>query len=300
MGGAALKSQEMKQNMGTEEFMQHVRNEANKKLERGVPLKDRLDDVDHAVKTTRALMSANKEIWERCSSGESSPENEKLIFKRVGFTKVQVKTISQQYSQTNTLSFEAIPELTMKDFGKPPAVPEQLTAIINPTLDNNGIFTDYEKYLETALLLNEDTLLPFLSGLKKHLEDVQIFLGDVDGWLMSSSFCSDFIMETFEQVSRASLVPASVTGCNPLSCGQNHSGLSCLICKQKYRGTGYGSPPTRCPDARFGHSTYHSYYHSNPVFLLSLVTDGKHEHTFDITEEAQQAKLKRFLHFVRP
>jgi hypothetical protein len=82
-GGAAKKWKEQHQNMGTVEFMNCVRNKANAQLERSIAKEDAFDDLDLAVKTTRALIIANEEILQRCVESGRHGGGE-LVFKRVG------------------------------------------------------------------------------------------------------------------------------------------------------------------------------------------------------------------------
>jgi hypothetical protein len=196
----------------------------------------------------------------------------------------------------NTLKFEAIPEFHLKDFGKPPTIPQQISNIITPTLSPDGIFIDYKKYLEMALLLNEDTLLHFLLILKKHLEDIQIFLGEIDGWLLAESLCVEYIKNTFQTDSRALelLESPGALGCDRFRCGKSHIGLTCVHCNEMHNPT---LDRFRQP-LRFSTLCLHSYIHPTAVLLKSSSTRGEHNHTFDISEQAQQDKLKKFLDFV--
>lgn len=290
---------EKKMNMGVDELMMSTREETNKKLELCVARKDRFGDIGFLVKTTQALIGANKEIWQRCLGSENRAGKGNFVFERVGFTKIQARTWPSGYYRQHTLKVEAIPVLVRKDFGKPPKFPSQLATIIAPSSDSDGIFMDYDEYLKIALLLNVDTLLPFLSVLKNHLEDVQIFLGAIDGWLMETSICVDYIVDNFKTC-RERLEPPSVTGCDSLSCRVDHTGLACLVCGQMYvpgHYDQYGRYVHQLPCS--GQSTFHSYFHACPVYLTDFSTSGNHYLTFDIAQKTEQDKLQRFLDFVQ-
>jgi hypothetical protein len=47
-----------------------------------------------------------------------------------------------------------------------------------------------------SVLLIEDVLIPFLMKLKEHLELVQVFLGEIDAWLMETSSCMIEVFQT--------------------------------------------------------------------------------------------------------
>lgn len=132
-------------------------------------------DLDHLVRTVRAIVSTNKEIWEGCKGSKCSESDGALCFGRVGYSKVMVKTES-----SSSLNFEAVAETTTKDFGYFILLPDKLTYIITPNMGEDGIFPDYERYLDTCLLLHEDILGPFLASLKEHLEAMQVFLGSIN------------------------------------------------------------------------------------------------------------------------
>mmetsp|Transcript_19360 Transcript_19360/g.55733 ORF Transcript_19360/g.55733 Transcript_19360/m.55733 type:complete len:122 (+) Transcript_19360:385-750(+) len=59
---------------------------------------------------------------------------------------------------------------------------------------------DYEKLFKSAVLLQDDVLLPLLKAFKDHLEGVQVHLGEIDTWLAVSKSCESFLRETFEQI----------------------------------------------------------------------------------------------------
>lgn len=96
----------------------------------------------------------------------------------------------------------AVTVLSIRDFGNLPIVPTPLTSIIAfPSQSQNGQQTelpDYKNYFETALLLNDDVLLPFFVQLKGFLETVQVFLGEIDQWILEVSFRNNFLAETFD------------------------------------------------------------------------------------------------------
>jgi len=56
---------------------------------------------------------------------------------------------------------------------------------------------EYSEYLKQSFSLDESILVPFLTNLKNHLEEFQVFLGKVESWLMGSSCSTIFIQDTF-------------------------------------------------------------------------------------------------------
>mmetsp|Transcript_29111 Transcript_29111/g.70300 ORF Transcript_29111/g.70300 Transcript_29111/m.70300 type:complete len:107 (-) Transcript_29111:296-616(-) len=45
---------------------------------------------------------------------------------------------------------------------------------------------------------DEDVLMPFLVALKKHLESVQVLLGEIEDWIMEHRATLEFIEATFD------------------------------------------------------------------------------------------------------
>jgi len=53
------------------------------------------------------------------------------------------------------------------------------------------------EYLKQAYILEDSIMLPFLAILKDHLEEFQVFLGNVESWLMESTANTNFLQNTF-------------------------------------------------------------------------------------------------------
>jgi hypothetical protein len=156
-------------------------------VQKYIPDDDDGVDLNILLKSTKAIITTNQEILERCeeyedkSSTSKSAEGMKLT--RFGFIKVNVTTVLA--GNSSSLEFASTPELSVRDFGLPVPVPEELREII--AFEMNGIFPDYESLLGRAVLLHDDLLIPFLLNLKEHLENIQVYLGTIEAWLMGNT-----------------------------------------------------------------------------------------------------------------
>jgi len=77
-----------------------------------------------------------------------------------------------------------------------PPLPHSLRMVIIPLLDKDGML-NYLKYLKHSFILEESIMFPFLAILKDHLEEFQVFLGNVESWLMESTWNAFFLQNTF-------------------------------------------------------------------------------------------------------
>jgi len=75
-------------------------------------------------------------------------------------------------------------------------LPQPLRTIVIPSLDEYGM-PNYSKYLKRSLILEDSIMLPFLAILKDHLEEYQVFLGNVESWLMENTGNTIFLEKTF-------------------------------------------------------------------------------------------------------
>jgi len=260
-------------------------------------------DVDHLTRLISALISTNEEIWQRCKDSRMKADNLNF-YKRVMFRYVQVSTPTG-----GRLAFKAISSFEVtSDFYLPSItdLPDKLTSIfaVSPREDDPKL-PDYEKLFKSAVLLQDDVLLPLLKAFKEHLEDVQVQLGTIEEWLVVSKSCESFLKETFEDV----IIPEQkINGC-PSGCNTCHSNSDpCIQCGKTHSfhsrvRTGYPSyntPAGRhfCPGDTSS-SANGSFFKSDIVPLKTVHSSTcSHEEQFDLTNEEARDKLKKFLDYV--
>mmetsp|Transcript_14447 Transcript_14447/g.20353 ORF Transcript_14447/g.20353 Transcript_14447/m.20353 type:complete len:160 (+) Transcript_14447:500-979(+) len=157
----------------------------------------------------------------------------------------------------------------------PTSIPPELTNILSYKKHKGELLPDYDHFLETSLLLCEDVLIPFLLKLKTHLEEIQVFLGIIESWLMESAGCNNFVKEVFKKPLKTKAISEDDAICR--NC--------CEVLKyHDFRECG----------------TRYSFYLSpdSKIVLKSCKAKGKHEDTFNLMEEKDREKLKIFLKFV--
>jgi hypothetical protein len=168
-----------------QELIAHSREAAIKQLKS----KHEFQDLDIAIKTVRALVVTNEEIWSRCRDKYSVGGNV-FIMKRVKQVDV--------WSHDDMTTVSAIVETVSEDFDTEPlrVLPESLR-LFEPKKDDAKGVTDFKAFFSTCLITHEDVLLPLLSKLKEHLEKVQVCLGRIDEWVMQSTKNIEFLNTTF-------------------------------------------------------------------------------------------------------
>jgi hypothetical protein len=285
------------------------------------------DNLDQLIVMVRALIETNREIWERCKQNlveknekamvESPPSN--LKFYRVGYTSVDVTTRSNNgYGNVkdSILSFTTKAVLETKAFSSIPLLPLKLRNTLSEVSKvPEEILPDYDRYMEKAALLHEDVMEPFLVVLKGHLEDLQVFLGEIDTWVFEPLLCRNFIRDQFNH----DLPVAELVGCGN-SCSLKHDDMLCVRCfstqgchknvnsthsgsSYQYHGSSYqyhGSSYHVHDYCAVGHIVRGSFFQSSCTELkkVSLRDGGEIKKTFNISTEAEQARLRKFLEFV--
>jgi len=183
----------------------NVRKKIRTSLTALVKERDRGVELDYLINTTKGLVASNNEIWNRVKANLKYPQNKhftqldekpEIDIQRVGFSKVKafsimdmngkslgrLKFISQGVQQTEAFSV--------------PCFPHSLRTVVIPSLDKDGML-NYLEYLKRSFILEESIMLPFLAVLKDHLEEFQVFLGNVESWLMESTRNAVFLQKTF-------------------------------------------------------------------------------------------------------
>lgn len=156
-----------------------------------------LQTLEEIVRNARAILTTNAEIWERCQQNRVNASSGEMLFKRLIYDRI----ILENDTTASTLKANAVSVFSIRDFGKLPTMPDELTSIIAFPIDMKAgqqlSEHAYENYFETALVLHEDVLLPFLVRYKEFLKTLQVFLGEIDKWILEVEFRSVFLAKTF-------------------------------------------------------------------------------------------------------
>ena len=88
-----------------------------------------------------------------------------------------------------------------KTFASQPLIPANLTNTVpqGSCHKESQPFPDYDAYFMTAVLLQNDVLASFLQTLQPHLEDIQVWLGAIESWILESQSIVDFLNNLFEE-----------------------------------------------------------------------------------------------------
>lgn len=161
-------------------------------------------DIEQNIREIRALLKANAEIFERCMGSASKYRNGKsALFTRYGFDVVKVRQ-NQNTSRSPRLT-EIITEIerSQKTFdisalSKLPAGLDNVIVVKYQTAPYSH-FIDYRAFFQSALLLHDDVLAPFLAKLKCHIESIQVSSGNIEMWLLENKSNHEFLEATFEK-----------------------------------------------------------------------------------------------------
>lgn len=153
-----------------------------------------LEKLDNLIGKVRSLFARNDKVMKRCEEFRcESPDA--FTFYRIVIDFVKVESTPDKGGKT-LLSFKTTPRRETKTFGIPPSLPSDLTKILVAQPGFAGL-PDYELFLELSLLLHNDVLKPFLQIYYGHLEQIQAFYKEIDGWISAPRPDRHFLEQTF-------------------------------------------------------------------------------------------------------
>ena len=280
-------------------------------------------NIEHVFREIRALLQINSEIFTRCMlSVVAGYSGESATFNRVGYDVVRVRrnptndtltefVTNQEHSQ-QTFSMELLSEL-----------PSHLSNIFvaQHQAPPFQVYIDYNAFFETAIMLHDDVLEPFLVKLKRHLESIQVCLGEIESWLLESKDNIQFLDKIFgtELESSPRYADFTTKSSNDDSIRKCNEGIFCLRCKnqfsshkrtltpskykpqirhkQQVRGWVFDTYKYSCPD-NIGYYVKVGQPLSQMKILKECHDSGKFERTFTIANINEREKLLKFLEFI--
>lgn len=150
---------------------------------------DSQDDLDYLFRTTKALAATNNSIVEKCEASRVKNGDVPV------YTRFIVKSATVQYPSINGCVDCSFPKNTQsKRFEVPSHLSSTLlSSLLCPKMRADiPYLVDYDDYLEKAMLVSTSILPRVLHQLKNHLEDMQVFLGEIDSWLAEPAIVDDF------------------------------------------------------------------------------------------------------------
>ena len=263
-------------------------------------------DLNLTICAVEALVTTNHEIFNRIMGSLSYDGINGTVFRRCGFERVKVR---QVLTKTQFTTFAEYSTMTF-DLSPLKRLPAAL-GILQPVYQTRmlGFFIDYEHIVQSALgALHEDVLLPFLTQLKRHLETIQVCLGEVDSWLLDAESNLRFIESTFgkkleirgESTVYASITPSDCFVAGTDRCLSNQPCENCCFLLQMHQCeliAGYYY--RRCPHSPKLVNGFPSFYsYQKEVILLECEFTGRFEVSFDISHDTEQLRLLRLLDFM--
>mmetsp|Transcript_11695 Transcript_11695/g.16397 ORF Transcript_11695/g.16397 Transcript_11695/m.16397 type:complete len:257 (+) Transcript_11695:175-945(+) len=164
--------------------------------------------LDFVMKSVRALIATNREIWERCEKHKIPGAAQTFQMKKYCYQKAYcyqrafLKT--SQYCNITKITTEL--NVITQDFGSLPEIPDYLTNIVPPPKDKDSVIPDYNAYLGKSAILHDNVLNPFLQKFQKHLEEVQVFLGSIEEWLLEAEQTATFLNNKFSKELKIGIV----------------------------------------------------------------------------------------------
>lgn len=271
----------------TKSFLDEARERAKDSLDISCT-KTNMDimDLSYLLQSVRALIDLNLTIWERCCEQQSGTLEHagRFSFSRVTFSKIKTRS-NKAYTH-----FQFETKVESKDFGTPPGLPQALANLMGLPMNTSRSlhgdlpapprisFPDYSAYLDRLTLLRDDVMLTCLLNFKHHLEEIHVFLGEIDGWIMESTRQADFLEDIFDGISdipipslEEMIIPCSKNGGDSKCCKIPHPNDSrCLRCHKPF-----GDHPRGL--TRAGAVSHICDYHTRNVGSFLTTRSGKIE-----------------------
>ena len=285
------------------EYIEHVRERATKRFAKshGKKKKNVNYDIEQNIREIRALLKINDEIFQRCiSSGQIISESKSATFTRYSYDVVKVRQNTTNQSQTDCITK---PEQSHCNFDVSSlmSLPKGINDLfLVPYQSSYPGLVDYHEFLESALMLHDDILEPFLAKIKGHTETIHVCLGEIESWLLAPKSNIEFIEEIFGmklEPPTAADIGVKVCDC---SAGTHQSTDICECCKKSFGAHTrqlYGGiiSKFRCPNSSY-HATF--FRCKKQITLKTLHESGKFEKTFSISHQNDKDKLTKFLDFM--
>ena len=273
------------------EYIDYIREQAGKRF--AGRRKNVNYDIEQNTRAIQALLKINAEIFGRCmGSGTIDDEGKSATFTRYGFDVVRVC----QNQATNKTQFITESGRSQQSFDIRPCS-ELPTGIDNVFVVQYqaspfDLLIDYDSFFNSAIMLHDDILEPFLVQLKVHIESIHVRLGKIESWLLEPKSNIEFIEATFEKKLE---IPAAGDFEQDCDCpsGTHAQSDECLNC-------GYNLSQHRSIDGRLCCPNFGTYFRCDKKIhlLKSCNESGKFEKTFSVTKKNEQTKLKKFLEFM--
>ncbi|KAL7515800.1 hypothetical protein ACHAWX_000875 [Stephanocyclus meneghinianus] len=226
------------------------------------------------ISSIRELLATNKEVFDRCMKSKVHNDDDNDSTSLVTCRRKVFNVVASSNDSERT-EFGVVTTTEKKDFDIMPLV--QLSSgldLFQPTFVLGCI--DFNALFETSLLLDCDILLPFLDGLKDHLELVKICLSSIEEWLMESRDSKIFLGATFGTQLDDHSEDESDTDYDEVD--------QCRICGKQFKSY---LDTRRC------------HFCPYPVFTYKVLKrtgmDAKLEDLFDLNDEHERAKLIKCL-----
>jgi hypothetical protein len=168
------------------------RKKAKKRLDSS---KTHADDLEFTLQCVKGLIQVNQEIWGRCEDCCISKGRDRTV----GIQMIRMHPLSVYFEENCSRNARVLLKFQrlIKSFDCIPALPR--VGEIFPLPCNDGVFPDYDRYLQNILLLDDGVLGAFLPRFQSYLESVQVFLGGIEDWCNEFIEARIFVEEMFDK-----------------------------------------------------------------------------------------------------
>lgn len=313
-GPTTKKAKDTKEETSSEIIKRH-QDEAIENLRKGRKTESEVDGgcddrrFDILFTAVRVLIDTNNEIYERCKQYcKKITTDGEIRFYRIGYFTVKVWKDDDEKKEMNVGSTL---EVELEDFKNFTCLPSELNDLGFKAADDvDSILDGYEKYFRTITFFTKPLAFQYLMIFKKHLQDVQAALGNIETWITEPYRNLDFINEQFgTNLDLPGLQDISDGAVLDPPSGKEDS--ICLYCfdrrcyhvRKKVGGGWEGSSnPSQhinyCPgDLNFGRFTYYGEFFCTgvPKNLKTLPATGTINMEFNISQATDQDRLKSFM-----
>ena len=313
------------------DYLGEVRGLLNGSFNRSTAAKEEQLDIEHNISVIRAILAVNSAIFSRCME---HVEMKGLIGEKTQLARFGFETIKTRQEGTKlelvTQAERFVQAFDTHHLSKTPSGFDEILVVKHKPFT---MFVDFDDLFRKTLLLNDDALEFLLPRLKEHLESVQVCLGELDEWALQTTKNASFINGVFEKeyvmpryidhnptslkcwyCGSSTVVPLSsnttfpppfsfhttpATAPKPLSGAPPATG-SMFGSANNSTSLSFGAHPPVCTQSKCIQPSMCTQNKCKQVHVLAeFDVSFIYQDSFDISQESEQAKIQRFLYFVK-
>ena len=244
----------------------------------------RLPNLNSITAVIQKLLDSNSKLMKLCQGAienEGQKLNPSTLVTRRDFDLIRTRDLYDESGKAIVM-FTANPKYEEKEFDILPLIqlPPELQGIFHTKTHKSGLI-QYDSLFEMSSVLHDSIIVSYLVNLKNHLVSVESCLKSIHEWLSKPATSLSFVERAFGDGTVKAAEHERKTNPFCINCGWQH---------KKHSKDRYGN--LCCKNMR------DPFKRSNLLEIKRVYTSTKIDHSFNITDVNQRARLLKLIEFV--